>query len=218
MDDDVKRDSPKRAYHAPRRNDRARATRGAILEAARNLFISQGYAAASVADIAERAGVSVDTIYAAVGRKPGLLRQLVESALSGTDETVPALEREYVTRVREAGSAALKLGIYAEAVTGIQQRLAPIFLALREAAATDDDCANLWTEISERRARNMRLLAADLRATGELRSDLSDDKIADIIWTMNATEYWVLLVKERGWTPDEFADWLADAWKRLLLE
>jgi hypothetical protein len=59
--------------------------------------------------------------------------------------------------------------------------------------------------------------AAELRSTGELRNDLSDQQVADIIWSMNATEYWVLLVHERGWTADAFADWLIDAWTRLLL-
>jgi hypothetical protein len=63
----------------------------------------------------------------------------------------------------------------------------------------------------------MRRLAAELRATGELRDDLSDDQVADVIWSMNSAEYWVLLVRERQWTTDQFAEWLTDAWTRLLL-
>ena len=51
----------------------------------------------------------------------------------------------------------------------------------------------------------------------ELRGDLSDDQVADIIWSMNAAEYWVLLVRERSWSPDQFAQWLTDAWTRVLL-
>jgi hypothetical protein len=95
--------------------------------------------------------------------------------------------------------------------------MAPVFLALRDAASTDPDCAALWSEIAQRRAANMLRFAADLRSTGELRDDLPDEQIADIIWSMNAAEYWVLLVNERGWTPDAFAGWLIDAWTRLLL-
>jgi hypothetical protein len=63
----------------------------------------------------------------------------------------------------------------------------------------------------------MRRFAADLRSTGELRDDLTDDQVADIIWSMNAAEYWDLLVREREWTPAQFAEWLTDAWTRLLL-
>ena len=61
------------------------------------------------------------------------------------------------------------------------------------------------------------LRRADLRATGELRTDLSDDDIADIIWSMNGPEYWTLLVSERGWSPGQFGNHLTDAWQRLFL-
>jgi hypothetical protein len=122
-----------------------------------------------------------------------------------------------VIRISVAASAREKITIYANAITGIQERMAPVFLALRDAASTDRECAALWAEIAERRATNMRLFAADLRATGELREDLSDDQVADIIWSMNAAEYWDLLVRQRAWTPDQFAAWLIDAWTRLLL-
>ena len=62
----------------------------------------------------------------------------------------------------------------------------------------------------------MREFAADLRATGELRADLSDDEVADVVWSMNGPEYWILLVGDRGWTPERFGAFLADAWTRLL--
>ncbi|MEP6695684.1 MAG: TetR family transcriptional regulator [Pseudonocardiales bacterium] len=207
----------RRPYFAPHRAEQAAATRRAVLAAARDLFISRGYAATTVAAIAARAEVAVDTVYAAVGRKPVLLRELVETAISGTDRAVPGAEREYVARMRAEPTARARLAIYAEAVVGIQERLAPVFIALREAASRDPACAQLWAEISQRRAHNMRALAAGLRSTGDVRDDLTDDEVADVIWSMNATEFWVLLVVERGWTPRQFGEWLADAWSRLLL-
>jgi AcrR family transcriptional regulator len=218
MADDVKQQASTRAYHSPRRAEQAEATRQSVLLAARHLFVSKGYSVTTIADIARHARVSPDTIYAAVGRKPALLRELVETAISGTDQAVPAEERDYVVRMRAASTALAALTIYADAITAIQQRLAPVFLALRDAAITDKECATLWTEISERRATNMRALAATLRATGDLRDDLTDDQVADIVWSMNAAEYWDLLVRQRGWTPADFATWLADAWARLLLK
>jgi hypothetical protein len=63
----------------------------------------------------------------------------------------------------------------------------------------------------------MRLFARDLEATGKLRRDLSIDEVADIVWSMNSPEYYQLLVEERGWTIARFEEWLAEAWKRLLL-
>lgn len=218
MSDDVKKQPrAKRPYHSPRRGEQAAATRHLVLTAARELFVVSGYTATTVAQIADLAGVSVDTVYATIGRKPALLRELVETSISGTEQAVPAEERDYVVRVRATTSARDKITIYAQAITGIQQRMAPVFLALRDAAATDQECASLWAEIAKRRATNMGTFAADLRATGELRTDLSDQQVADIIWSMNASEYWMLLVRERAWTPAQFTAWLTDAWTRVLL-
>ncbi|MBM7797980.1 AcrR family transcriptional regulator [Microlunatus panaciterrae] len=219
MDDEVKRSSPatRRPYRAPRRAQQAAATRRAILAAARTEFVRHGYGPCTVAQIADTAGVSVDTVYTSVGRKPALLRELVETSLSGEDRAVPADQRPYVREVKAATQAADKLTIYATALPTIHQRMAPIFEVLSQAASVDRDCAALWDEISQRRARNMLELAGELRATGELRADLSDAEVADIIWSLNAVEYYLLLVKGRGWSPARYGSWLADAWVRLLL-
>jgi AcrR family transcriptional regulator len=206
-----------RKYHSPRRARQAAETRAAILAAARQLFVTQGYAGTTVADVAREAGVAVDTVYATIGRKPALLRMVLETALSGTDEVVPGAERDYVARVRAATTARDKIAAYVSGLVPLQTRLAPVFLALRDAGAGDPDSAATWQEISARRARNMLLFAADLRATGELRDDRTDQDVADVIWSMNGPEYWVLLVGERGWTPDRFGAHLTDAWARLLL-
>jgi AcrR family transcriptional regulator len=188
-----------------------------VLAAARELFVADGYGATTVADIARRARVAVDTVYATVGRKPALLREVLETAISGTDEAVPPDQRDYVRRVQAAATGRDKIAEYVHGLVKIQARLAPVFLALRDAAASDPESAALWTEITNRRARNMRQFAADLRSTGELREDLSDVEVADIIWSMNGAEYWVLLVGDRGWTHARFAEFLTDAWTRVLL-
>lgn len=208
---------PARRYNSPRRAEQAAATRHEVLEAARELFVRNGYAATTVADIARAARVAVDTVYATVGRKPALLREVLETAISGTDQAVPANDRGYVALIRAAPSAREKLALYASAIVQIQSRLAPVYLAIRDAAATDPDSAVLWAEINSRRAANMRNFAADLRATGELRQDLSDDEVADIVWGMNGAEYRVLMVGDRGWSHQRFGEFLTDAWARLLL-
>lgn len=63
----------------------------------------------------------------------------------------------------------------------------------------------------------MRLLAADLATTGALREGVSVEEVADVIWATNASEVYVLLVFERGWSPERYERWLAAAWQRLLL-
>ena len=215
VNSDVKPSS--RSYNAARRRAAAQRTRRAILEAAARLFLERGYVATTVVDIAAAAGVALDTVYAAVGRKATLFQLLVETAISGTDAPVPADEREYVVAIRSETRAVRKLELYAEAMRTIHARLAPLLQVLRLAAPADPELAATWSEIAERRARNMRTFVTDLASTGALRDDISHAEAADVIWATNSPEMYVLLVHERGWKPEHYVHWLADAWRRLLL-
>src|SRR5580700_3737573 len=90
----------KRRYDATGRRHAADRTRTAILDAARELFTERGYAATPMTAIADRAGVALDTVYASAGRKPELARLLIETAISGTTQAVPADDRDYVQAIR----------------------------------------------------------------------------------------------------------------------
>ncbi|MGW1991890.1 TetR/AcrR family transcriptional regulator [Embleya sp. NPDC001921] len=204
----------KRQYDTSRRRAAARETRRAILDAATRLFVQHGYAATTMAQLADSAGVAVDTVYTVAGRKPALFLHLVEAAVSGTDDAVPATERDYVREMRAEPDAARKLRRYARAIREMHVRLAPL---LRVARAGPPEVVRIWQDITLRRADNMRLLARDLAATGQLRPGLDPDEVADVIWATNSPEFYCLLVEDRGWPPERFERWLADTWCRLLL-
>lgn len=205
-----------RSYDASRRQEAAERTRLAILAAARDLFATDGYAGTSVQAVADRAGVAVDTVYAKVGRKPQLLLAVHDMALAEGPAPVPAEQRDYVRAVRAAPTAAAKLHTYAAAMGRLLPTTVPLLNALREAGTADPDCAAQYDQLSRRRATNMRLFAAELRSTGELRDDLTDDAVADVIWSLNSPE-WFSLVTSTGRTAEEYADLLADVLCRTVL-
>ncbi len=206
-----------RVYDNAARQTQSAETRQRVLNAAHQLIVERGYRKTTVADIALEAGVHIDTVYALVGRKPVLLRELIEQAVSGTDRAVTPEERNYVKAILAEPDPARKLAIYARAVRHIQARMAPLFLALRDASATEPEAGVVWREISDRRAKNMRDLIRNLKAADGLRDDLSIDEAADTIWATNSSELYVLLTVERGWSADRYERWLADTWCRLLL-
>ena len=208
----------KRKYVSPSRSEAAKVTRELIINSARAIFLEKGYAGAGMPAIAAAAGTALDTVYATVGKKPALFRLLIEMAISGSDRAVPADERDYVRAIRAETDAARKLRLYASALGRIQPRLAPLIRVLQGAAQLDAELEALWQTISQRRAHNMTLLAKDLAATGHLRAGLSESKVADIIWSMNSPEFYLLLVEQRRWSLKEYETWLGDAWVQLLLE
>jgi AcrR family transcriptional regulator len=205
----------KRRYDATRRRQAAARTRAAILDAARALFTERGYTATPMTAIADRAGVALDTVYASVGRKPELARLLIETAISGTDQTIPAEQREYVRAIQAAPDAGTKIAAYAAAVAAIAPRLALVLGIIQQAVHDEPGLAALWAEIAERRAANMRLFVADLATVAPLRLDPGE--AADIVWATNAAEMYQLLVGQRGWSPQRYERFLTDTWRRLLL-
>jgi AcrR family transcriptional regulator len=206
----------RRSYDSTSRRKSADNTVQSILDAARTLFMEHGYNATTMSAIAERAGIALDTIYAAVGRKPKLLRLLIEGAISGREEPIPAEERPYVRAIRAESAAVGKLRIYAAALCAIHPRLAPMVRILQMAAPFDAELAALWREISTRRASNMLLFAEDLLATGQIRAEAPAQQIADIVWSTGSPEFYLLLVGERRWGIEAFEKWLGDTWVQLL--
>jgi len=205
-----------RPYRSSARAEQSAATRERIVAAARELFTDRGYAGAPVAAIARRAQVSVDTVYASVGRKPQLVLAVVDDILGEGRGPVPSEQRDYVAAVRAASGARAKLGTYARALARLHPQVAPLLRALARAGEDDPACAQAWREIDERRARNMLLLAADLRETAEVRDDLTDDDVATLVWSTNGWEYLDLLAR-RGIVGDRYAAFLAGLWDRALL-
>jgi AcrR family transcriptional regulator len=168
--------------------------------------------------IADAAGVSVETLYLSVGPKAAIVRDLVETALSGTAEPVPAPERDWVHEFTAEPDPRLKIRLHAvPAIRALHQRLAPLWMVLLEAAPGDAELRSLMEELKQRRVGHMRLMAQHLADEAGLRPGLSVDMATDILWAMNSTEFYGLLVRERDWDPATFEHWLADTWIRLLL-
>ncbi|HVA09236.1 MAG TPA: TetR/AcrR family transcriptional regulator [Acidimicrobiales bacterium] len=207
----------RRPYDATKRQASSHETRNRILATARTAIIERGYRGATVAQIAAGAGVNVDTVYELVGRKPLILRELIERAISGADEVIAAKDRGYVKAIQAEPDPNMKLSIYAQALCSIQGRLAPLYLALRDASKTEPEAHEVWQEISDRRASNMRKLARDLSGTGRLREGVTISEAADILWATNSSELYVLFTVDRRWSARRYERWLADAWRRLLL-
>ncbi|HLZ25669.1 MAG TPA: helix-turn-helix domain-containing protein [Ktedonobacterales bacterium] len=208
----------KRPYDASSRQVAARRTRRKIVEAARALFLDRGYARTTMPAIAEAAGVSIETIYLSVGPKAALVRYLIETALSGTDEPVPALQRAGVAEIQAEPDPRRKIRMFARVVRQLQERLAPIWAIVMEAAPGDTELASLIRELLDRHVGTMRLFVKHLAAVGALRTGLSIDLAADVLWATNSPEFYGLLARGRGWSGNKLERWLADAWQRLLLD
>ena len=139
--------SVKRSYSSTRRQAQARETRRSILDAALELFVANGYAATSIQAIAERAGVAVQTVYAVFGTKRELLRQLIETTITGDDESLPITERPEALSIAAEPDAHRRAELDAALSRAITERVGPIVTVAEEAAASDPERAAMMKAV-----------------------------------------------------------------------
>ncbi|GID91246.1 TetR family transcriptional regulator [Amorphoplanes digitatis] len=197
-----------RRYVSPRRQEQARQTRRAILDAAAKLFVDPGYAATPLTAVAAEAGVAVQTVYAVFGNKRQLLSDLVDVTLAGDDERVAMADRSFVADIRALTGLRARLTRFARHLAETHARQVPVMLALAGAATADADAAAIWRKNLEDRRRGMVMFAADLAATGEVL--ISQERAADVLWLAQDIRNYDWLVRERGWPVERFERWFVD--------
>jgi len=209
---------PARQYRSPLREQRAEQTRSAILDAAGRLFTADGYMATRLADIAAEAGVSVATVKLVFGTKPDLLLQLWHRTLAGgLDDGVPVVDRPWHRAVLALDDPAAKLIRSADNSILIKSRIASLIGVIEDAAPADAALAALWTRMQDEYHAHTRVYVEDLHRGGHLRPELTVEDATDILWTLNHPRTYLLLIRDRGWTPERYAQWLAGVTQRELL-
>ena len=208
---------PKRSYNSTRRRQQARETRRQILEAANLLFTEHGYSGATIETIAQEAGVAPETVYSIFGNKRTILAQVIDFAVGGDDEPIALMQRPEVQAVLRASDPVRQLQLFAEDISRILERVAPLFIVLRGAARTEPEIAELLDALLAERLRNLENFVHHLTTTSQLRSGLSDTEASETVWTLTSPEVFNLLTVDRGWTNPRYVNWLGETLVRLLL-
>jgi AcrR family transcriptional regulator len=207
-----------RRYDSPHRRAQAETTRQAILDAAQRLFEAQGYGATSMPAIAQEAGVALKTIYVYFETKAGLVRALWDARLGGDEADIPVLERDWYRAVVDEPDPERKLNLVAAQSRRVKSRSGALLEMIRTAASTDPEIATLWEGIEAKLLDVQRAIVGQLDASGSLANSLDLNAATDILWTLNHPALWQLLVRERGWTGEQYERWLGAIFCSELLD
>ena len=207
----------RRPYNRSNRVRQADETRRRIVAAAARLFVREGYAATSIAAIAEEAGVAVPTVYATLRTKANILRAVVDLTVRGDDEGRPLASRAEWTEMEAERDPGKRLALFARLHRQICLREAAVFAQIEAAAGTDPEATELLAEHDERRYETQRRLARSLHRDGHLKDGLSSREAADMIWTLASERTYLALVGPRGWKPALYERWVAEQLTLALL-
>ncbi len=204
-----------RRYDASGRRDRARQQHQAALDAAARLFLERGYSATTVESIALAAGVSAATVYKSYGGKVGIVRSLCERALRG-DGAEPAEERS--DALRSGDDPRSVIAGWGTLAAEVAPRVSPLMLLLRTAAETDSEAATLYAEVADARLGRMAANARYLVDGGHVRPGVTIEEARDVLWMCTSPEFYDLVVRQRGWSPQRYGRLVATTITGSLLQ
>jgi AcrR family transcriptional regulator len=201
-------DAPRRRYNSSRRALQAAQTRRDVLAAATELFATLGWAGTTLAAIAARAGVAVETVYSGFGSKKALLRAAMDVAVVGDADPVPLAEREEFRRLsRGRTQERLRAGV--ALATEIHVRSAGVWRAIVEAAGADPEVEAWRAEFEHNRRADLQ------RALREILGRPVDGPMLDVLWALSGPEVYQKLVVDAGMNREAYEDCMVESITRL---
>jgi AcrR family transcriptional regulator len=200
-----------RSYNSEARNAQATKTRADILEAAKKLFQSEGFDHVTINKIAKSAEVSMPTVYALFKSKRGVLQSLIDNALPSQQFTI------LVDDSMQEKSPEKRLRVTAKLARQIYDAEREFIDILCSASMVSSELKELEQEREKRRYERQGAYVEDLMKEKSLAQGLSLQKARDIIWSLTGRDLYRMFVIERGWTSDEYEEWLAELLIQSLL-
>ncbi|MEW5627382.1 helix-turn-helix domain-containing protein [Streptomyces hydrogenans] len=205
--DEVKRSEGQDVKRPDKRAERSRRTREKIVVAARDLFVTQGYGATSLQQVADRAGVAVQTVYFVFRNKRALFKDVVDVSIAGDAEPVATMDRDWFRAACAEPTAAGQLRAHVRGVRDILGRVAPIMPLIAAAAATDPEIAAQWSAGPDPRYTVQHAAAKALTSKPDARPDVDTDRAADLLYGLLSPELYLVFVRDRGWSPESWEEW-----------
>lgn len=194
----------KRSYHSEARETQAAQTKSHILEAAKQLFKSEGFDRVTISKIAEAAKVSMPTIYALFKSKRGVLQALIDSALP------PEQFTSLVDNSFQEKSPQKRLSITAKMARQIYDAEKELMDILRSASGVSSELKELEQERENRRYERQGEYVKKMMKDQVLAKGLTLENARDILWALTGRDMYRLLVIEKGWSSDAYEQWLTE--------
>lgn len=201
----------KRRYDASRRREQAKSRRHAMVAAARELFDRDGFRSTTVAAIAERAGVSAESVYKAFGTKAALAKAVFDVVIAGDDKEIPVYQRPEQQAMLAEPDVRRKIEMFVHGLAQRQARSAGVQVLIRDGRHVDDSLVLVWDKLAEEGLIGMTMLGRHLLETGQLRDGIDLDEVRDVLWNYLAIDTYERLVLARGWSQERYAGWVARA-------
>lgn len=192
---------------AVKREESARRTEHSVIEAARKLFLDNGYGPTTIKQIAGEAGVSPETVYKRFGGKAALLKRVYDVTLAGDLEKRPMADRGLRDLATQRSARAMLDG-YVRFGLAFLDRVGPLVSLAKQAQATEPDLAEFVRTIEKERRVGAGFFVKSCADRGFVTIDV--ERAADEVWLLTSFD---LLGSARslGWADDQIVDWVVNS-------
>jgi len=187
-----------------------------VIAAAERRFVDLGYAATTIAAVADDAGVSAETVYLIFKNKRVLLEAVIDSAVTGSSDGGGLVGGALIQRIREERDQHRRFALMVDATRDVLRRSARINQVVRDAAAGDAEIAELQRSHDRQTLRDVRRLVRLLAEVGPLR--VSEADAVDRMWVLaQHSDFYRSLTTTRRWSHHRAFAALADTIARSIL-
>lgn len=198
------------------RRERAARTRRAIVAAATEEFRTAGYHGTTMAAIARRAGVAVQTVYFVFHTKPALLTAAIDHAVMG-DDALPPDQTLWWQEATTTADGTRALTVFVSEVTVINARAAALDRVADAAATTDPELGAVVAHHAALRMAGFRAYVDTLAARGLLKGGLDSGEATDVLLTLVGSHVFYDFTEGRGWPVERYVAWTVDVLGATLL-
>lgn len=195
-----------RRYVSRQRAVTAAQTREKILDACQALFVQRGYTSTTLQQVADMAGVSVQSVHLA-GTKASLMTAILHRAFTGDEKFVSLLERPEFAAIMDDDDTGRALGRYVEFVVAANSRIADLHHAASLAADADRSIGAELERSELRRLDDIHTGSVWFVHRGLISaSDVGE--FADVLSYLTSPQTYRYFTVERGWNNERFTRWL----------
>ena len=158
-------------------------------------------------DIADAAGVAVQTVYFSFHTKSELLSRAYDFAVLGEGDPVPPEKTAWYLKMTEEPDVSAALRHAVEGIGEIMTRATPLDTVVRAAAGSDPDTAAVRDFHERWRAQGYGAIIEILTTKSALRQGVSRERATDVLLLYLGMDVYRVLVLDFGWKHQDWIDW-----------
>lgn len=206
-----RQEPPEKTLQLTRRQRQAQQTRTEILDAARRLFMKQGFTSTTINEIASEADVAVQTIYSSVGPKADLLIELLGLAVPTAEIAAMEQRRDEATDPLQITQIGVRLQ------RQLMERAGDIIRLFADAAPADPEVRAVWEYYAARSRARIACSMHRLAELGGLAPGLDVETAADIAFVLIHPKAYFEF-QDLGWSHDQIERWLLNITTKALID